>query len=41
VALTRARTSVTILADKNSPSAFATELAQDVQYGAEVRTISP
>lgn len=33
VALTRARKSVAILADRNSPSAFARELAQDKQYG--------
>lgn len=33
VALTRARQSVTILADKNNPSAFARELTQDQRYG--------
>ncbi|SDO87152.1 DNA helicase-4 [Filomicrobium insigne] len=33
VALTRARKSVAILADKNNPSAFARELAQDARYG--------
>ena len=32
VALTRARTSVTILADKNAPSAFVRELTQDERY---------
>jgi DNA helicase-4 len=34
VALTRARHSVTILADRETPSAFATELLADKAYGA-------
>ncbi len=34
VALTRARHSVTILADRETPSAFATELLKDEAYGA-------
>lgn len=34
VALTRARHSVTILADRETPSAFATELLEDEAYGA-------
>jgi DNA helicase-4 len=33
VALTRARKTVTILADKDSPSTFAREFAQDQRYG--------
>ena len=34
VALTRARQSVTILADRETPSGFATELLEDGSYGA-------
>ena len=33
VALTRARHSVTILSDREAPSAFATELLEDKAYG--------
>ena len=36
VALTRARYSVTILADRENPSSFARELADEEEYGVEV-----
>jgi DNA helicase-4 len=39
VALTRARTSVTILADKDNTSAFTRELADNEQYGVVILTI--
>jgi DNA helicase-4 len=39
VALTRARKSVTILADKGNPSAFARELVDNEQYGVVILTL--